>query len=963
MNDKKKTKDQLIAELAECRRCLDELRHSISLFGPSEDVFALMGSSLQMGIYIIQDDKTIFTNSHISSYSGYPQSELKKLSLMKDTVHPDDQKRVKECGIKMLKGIDSTPYEYRIITKYGTVRWLVEKVTSIRYHGARAVLGNTMDITDRKRTEDELLKIKENLELLVQERTKELLEVNASLQREIEKRIQADDALRDREETFRALAENSLDTIMRFDLDCRHIYVNPNVEKETGIPRERFIGKTHEELGFPHELVDTVENAILRVIKTKMHGRIEFQLPSGIWIDWLLVPEFDETGNVQAVMTSARDITERKQTEEALREAEQRFLQVTENAGELIWEVDAEGLYKYCSAAVEKILGYTPEELVGKKHFYDLFAPDAREVTKQEALTYFRNREPFRNFINKNLHKNGTIIILETAGTPILDKKGKLIGYNGTDMDVTERRLIEDALQASERRYRMITEKMYDIVWIANLELRTSYITPSVYNVLGFSQEEIMSRKVEELMTPDSLAVAFETLATELALEEQGLADPDRIVKLQLDYYHKDGSIRCLETVIGAVRNDQGVMTELHGVSRDITERKRMEEKLKETMDILGEAQRIASIGTWEWDVRQNRVWYSEEMKKLFETPPEEGSVTLPAIFGSIKPEFRTKVTRAIEKSIETRRPFNVEYAITTHNQPEKVLQSQGKAFYDAEGKVLRIVGIAKDVTQEKILERQMVHREKLASLGLMISGIAHEVNNSNNFIVFNIPILRDYVIELLGIAADYAASHPEYSLFGMSFSEFKTDIIKLIDNLDHGSSRINGTISSLRDFTSRKEQHIREVVIAEVIDNAENVCHNQIVMSVRRFEKYVEQDIPKILTDGEALEQIIVNLLINALHALDKEESEIRIIAKKGRTWQERVTIEVADNGSGIEPKAINNLFDPFFTTKPFHKGMGLGLYMVKNMLEGFGGRIEVASEPGKGSTFRIVLADIDVQ
>ncbi|HPQ67611.1 MAG TPA: PAS domain S-box protein [bacterium] len=135
---------------------------------------------------------------------------------------------------------------------------------------------------------------------------------------DITERKAVNEALRDSEERFRALAENAYDTIMRFDRDHRHLYVNPVVERQTGILVKDFFGKTHAELGFPPHLVDLWGEAIEKVFVEKHSNRIEFQLPSGIWIDWLLVPEMSESDEVKAVMASARDITLRKYAERQL---------------------------------------------------------------------------------------------------------------------------------------------------------------------------------------------------------------------------------------------------------------------------------------------------------------------------------------------------------------------------------------------------------------------------------------------------------------------------------------------------------------------------------------------------------------------------------------------------------------------------------------------------------------------
>jgi PAS domain S-box-containing protein len=146
------------------------------------------------------------------------------------------------------------------------------------------------------------------------------------------------------------------------------------------------------------------------------------------------------------------EITERKKAEAALLSSEERFKQVAENAGEWIWEVDTKGLFTYSSPVVEKILGYTTEEIVGKKHFYDLMPPDAKEKIKTVAFEIFAKKEPFKGLINPTVHKNGNFVILETNGTPILDDKGDLLGYRGADIDITERKRAESELHETQKQ-------------------------------------------------------------------------------------------------------------------------------------------------------------------------------------------------------------------------------------------------------------------------------------------------------------------------------------------------------------------------------------------------------------------------------------------------------------------------------------------------------------------------------
>jgi len=154
-------------------------------------------------------------------------------------------------------------------------------------------------------------------------------------------------------------------------------------------------------------------------------------------------------GRITGIRTTLHDITELKRSQILFRQSEERFRQVADNAGEWIWETDPHGLYTFSSSAVQAILGYHPEEIIGKKHFYDFFTPDTRDELKHAALNAFEQKEPVHRFLNTNLHKNGNIVILETTGVPVLDEKGELLGYRGTDTDITARKRAEDSLKQS----------------------------------------------------------------------------------------------------------------------------------------------------------------------------------------------------------------------------------------------------------------------------------------------------------------------------------------------------------------------------------------------------------------------------------------------------------------------------------------------------------------------------------
>ncbi|MEI8247971.1 MAG: PAS domain S-box protein [Lentisphaerota bacterium] len=202
------------------------------------------------------------------------------------------------------------------------------------------------------------------------------------------------------------------------------------------------------------------------------------------WIMDSGVPRFNADGGFLGYIGTGTDITDRKIAEDELRESEVRFRQVAENACDMVWEVDASGMYTYCSSVVKHILGYSNSELVGHKHFYDLFAPEVREELKTAALTAFKRLDPVRNFVNPCIHKNGKMVFMETSGVPVLNENGMLIGYRGTDTDVTERKLAEKELHEREQFLRQAEHISRIGGWKVNTLTKSLFWTEGIRNIL-----------------------------------------------------------------------------------------------------------------------------------------------------------------------------------------------------------------------------------------------------------------------------------------------------------------------------------------------------------------------------------------------------------------------------------------------------------------------------------------------
>jgi len=290
------------------------------------------------------------------------------------------------------------------------------------------------DITEQRLAEEELKKHRERLQELVLERTAELSKTNEQLRQEITTRKQMEEVLRESEQNFKALAENANDGILIAVDEGDYVYVNNRAAEITGYSVAELLKLSMKDLTQPDEFKKVRErygkrlmgNAVPRqyetVIVRKDGNRVPIEVTAAKTIWW---GQF-------AGMAIIRDISERKRVVEKLRESEKRFSDIAENALEWIWEVDVNGKYTYASPVVKRILGYNPEEVL-KKYFYDLFHHEDREGLKKAAFKVFARKQSFREFINRNAHKNGTTVWLSTSGVPILDAEGNFLGYRGAD--------------------------------------------------------------------------------------------------------------------------------------------------------------------------------------------------------------------------------------------------------------------------------------------------------------------------------------------------------------------------------------------------------------------------------------------------------------------------------------------------------------------------------------------------
>jgi len=275
--------------------------------------------------------------------------------------------------------------------------------------------------------------------------------------------------------------------------------------------------------------------------------------------------------------------------------------------------------------------------------------------------------------------------------------------------------------------------------------------------------------------------------------------------------------------------------------------------------------------------------------------------------------------------------------------------------IYDSNNQVIGALEFSRVITKEKNMEQQLLQADKLASLGQLVSGIAHEINNPNTFIKGNLMIIQEALSDMLPIIDRAFESDPSLKIARLNYEIFRQSIPVLVDDMVQGANRIKGIVDGLRKFAKKDEGLLNEQVnVNNIIESCLRLVDNQIK---RTSDVNVEfdPDLPEVIGNSQKLQQVVVNVLINASQAIDKPKGNIMV--ETYRQNAEEIVVKIRDNGKGMDEKTLKQIFDPFFTSKRHHGGTGLGLSIAYGIIKEHKGRIDVESKPGLGTTFYIHL------
>jgi PAS domain S-box-containing protein len=439
--------------------------------------------------------------------------------------------------------------EYQHICKDGSKVWVENKISFLRDKNDNAIgiIGIVRDITERKNAEEKL---------------------SFEGQR------------------FQALADHSLDIIILMNTQGGVTYINPSVEKVLGYRVEERIGRNGLENVHPDDIESAVER--FKILSTNMNSPVlqaEMRLchKDGSWRIFETVgSNLVKDNAVETIIIRQRDITARKEAEEKLRREEQLFRSVTEQSTDIIVIANPEGKVTYENPAIEKALGYKVGERYGHSGFDLVHPDDFQKVMDAYKILFSDVHAPVQKGEVRFRHKDGSWRTFEVEGSNLVHDnviEAAIINMH----DITKRKKTEETLSQSEEKYRLLADHMKDQVWIMDLNLNVSYVSPSVEKILGYTFEELKKIPLNKLLTKESFQEAMDFFAKEMPVALAAAHDYILNRSLELEFYCKDGRSLWGESKFTFIRDENGKPISILGEGRNITERKQMEDALKKS--------------------------------------------------------------------------------------------------------------------------------------------------------------------------------------------------------------------------------------------------------------------------------------------------------------------------------------------------------------------------------------------
>jgi two-component system sensor histidine kinase/response regulator len=701
---------------------------------------------------------------------------------------------------------------------------------------------------------------------------------------DLKKRLQIERAYVDQ------LFESAQEAIVLADKQGRVIKVNSEFMRLFGYSHEEIIGQHIDHLVAPSDAQDQAlfitqrtisgEKLRLETVRRRKDGRL-------INVSILASPIIVE-GKLEAVYGIYRDISEQKKMIDVLRNSEKRFQDIALSSADWIWEVDKEGKYTFASGRVKQILGYEPDEIIGKTHF-DLMTPEEAPRVREIFGQIYNQKKPIVDLENWNLTKEGKKVLLLTNGVPILNDLGEISGFRGVDKDITDKKWAEDQLKENAEKYRLIFESFHDVYYRTDKDGIVTEISPSVQKQAGYAPEEVIGHPVTDFYkSPHDRDALMNRLG------EEGFVND-----YELNLVSKEGRIIYTSANARLLFDQNQQPMGVEGVLRDITERKKAEESLKKSEEHFRNIFKESPIGIELYDSTGNLIDSNEASLEIFGIQHKETTHRLNLFQNPNLPEeARNKLIRGEIARYETLYDFEriKEFNIyeTSKNGSiylDVLITPIGK---DEKNNPSRYLVQLQDITERKITEEAL--QKETAKLGAMISGMEEGVvfaDRNNNIVEVN-----DYFLRL--------AKREKADVIGQSLWDFHPgisgDVLKKhIDNF----------------LTSPKSQPI---VIQRPMFGLETIMRLQPIYFKNRYEGIIVNliDVTQLVTaqrKAQGADQAKSEFLANISHEIRTPMNGI--LGMTDLVLETNLTPEQEEYITGIKKSAesmmtlINDLLD----------------------------------------------------